>query len=87
MGSPGDPGETPKEGYGHKHLETEQIEAGGKCVEGTERMEMADLGGQQQCSPSLGNRKTNLWLDGGPPVAKARLLLRSKSYNILGSSN
>ena len=28
-------------------------------------------------APSLGNRKTNLWLDGGPPVAKASLLLRS----------
>ena len=50
MGSPNGHGETCEEGYGCKHLGTEQIEAGGKYVEVTEMMEVADLGGQQQCS-------------------------------------
>ena len=89
MGSPSGPRKTPEGGYGYKHLETEHIEAGGRCMEAAKRMEVAYLGGQEQCPlHPLGvyrDQVTSLWLNGGLPVGKARLPFRSKSRLIFVS--
>lgn len=65
-----------------RKLSRQKLEASAwKC---TERMEMADLGGQQQCSPS---QETGRQISGqmvASSGAKARLLLSQSSHNILG---